>query len=158
MICAKHMLIAKMRLNGRGEHYADVSTWMVQDGEAYVSDTDKTKPYWVKLYQNPELRRTRHDHRKGECDIDKYFEEYKQNTHWTRRGECGYWVSFYRDHSGFYAKNSHGEKGYRAEANGADRTNLRIAIRDMLKTSREDLEDNEFQSFPHRHGVQWDMW
>lgn len=50
------------------------------------------------------------------------------------------------------------EQVYRAKANGKERNYLRKHIREQLKLSFEDVENYDFQSFPHRHGALWDTF
>lgn len=114
-----------------------------------MSDTDKTKPYWVKLLQNPQWRVVHHNHERHPCDLAD--ENHKRNL-WLSR-ECGYSTS--TSARGFYAR-SKSEQVYRDKTNGHARTTLRSQLRTMMKMSREDLEDGDFQSFPHKHQALWD--
>jgi len=118
-----------------------------------VSDTDNTKPFWVRIAQNPELRNEAHDHSRGPCTIDT------QNIQlwWTIKGHaCGYEPKF--SATRIYRGSSKAEQMYRNKANGKDRTALRKIRQKLLKMSREDIENSDVQSFAHRHSALWDAW
>lgn len=118
-----------------------------------MSDTDKTKPFWVQLYQNPQWREERHDHRKGECNlVDPII---PQQCDWAPIG-CCYWASD-EGNQHVWRRNSRIEHIYRNEANGAVRTGLRNLLSEIRKMSREDLEDVTFAKRDHKHGVLWDL-
>lgn len=118
-----------------------------------MSDTDKTKPYRVKLAQNPEWRVEEHDHRNGQCELDSNNIDFW----WKTRRQCGYG---FRDSVSqrSWARPSRVEQAYRDQANGKTRTQLRKDMRNLVKSSREDIEDCEFLSYPHRHSAIWDAW
>jgi hypothetical protein len=117
-----------------------------------MSDTDKTKPIWVQLYQNPQYRVEDHDHRHGECDLDA--NNIVEGYSWHGRG-CNFWASNLGNQH-IWQRCSKAEQCYRDRANGHARTLLRKQLRELMKTSKEDLEDCEYQSFPHRHQALWD--
>lgn len=122
-----------------------------------MSKTDKTHPTWVKVQQqrnNPEVVE-RHDHRNGVCDIDEAFGE--RPFYWQRRGACGYDVSYYGYHGGFYARPAHG-RWYRREYYGRERAKWRKTKHEMRKLSREDIEYYDVESRQHRHSALWEMY
>jgi len=87
-----------------------------------------------------------HDHRKGVCDFDG----------------VQYWCEFNFTREHYYTSGIYGrpksEQVYRAKANGKDRTRWRLAASEMLKMPIEELEDYDFQNFPHRHSALWDAF
>lgn len=121
-------------------------------GEAYVSKTDKTNPLWVKLLQNPEWREERHNHYNGVCDVQPITHDF----HYPHTS-CGYWVSNLGTQHVWVRPREH-EQLYRIEANGKTRNDLRMAMREIMKMTRDDIEDCEFLSYPHRHQALWDAW
>ena len=118
-----------------------------------MSHTDKTQPYWVKLKQNPQDRVEEHDHRKGICDLDP---NDNGSYGWTSQ-YCSYDFSRAAVQTA-YQRCSEVEQLYRKKQNGKARGNLRKNLRDIMKTSRADLEDCDYQSFPHRHQALWDAY
>ena len=121
-----------------------------------MSKTDKTDPTWVKALRkdSPEIREY-HDHRFHPCDIDEVNGD--RVFFWMRRGSCGYNVSYYGWHNGFYARPPRG-RSYRQEHEGRMRAGWRKARQDMLKLSREDIEDYDVKSYQHRHAALWEMY
>lgn len=122
-----------------------------------MSNTYKTKPNWVKI-NNPRTAkevREYHDHTRGVCDIDEAVGE--RPFYWQRRGSCGYDVSYYSYHGGFYARPPHG-RSYRQEFEGAMRAGWRKARQDMLKLDRDAIEDYDVKSYQHRHSALWEMY
>lgn len=116
-----------------------------------MSDTDKTKPTWVQLYQNPEWRVEYHDHVNHECNINpKDVGRYR----WFTRG-CHYWASDLGNQH-VWKRCSKSEQCYRDKANGHARTKLRKDMRNLIKMTRDDIDDCEFLSYPHRHQALWD--
>lgn len=123
-------------------------------GKAIVSDTDKTKPYWVQLNQNPEIRRIRHDHSKGpECLIypirEKYYLTFRLWTDYT----C-----WYTTRKGVTIADTVVHRWTRSEKrkwHNHERMNVRCTMREISKMSFEDIEDSDFQNFPHRHNASW---
>lgn len=124
-----------------------------------MSDTDKTKPLWVKLRQNPKWRVELHYHEKNTCDLLP-FEESSDvlYSYWSRRKgiSCGYWVSK-EGHQHVWGRCSNAEQSYRAEANGKARRQVRHLRREVIKMTREDIYDCEFLSHPHRRSALWDV-
>lgn len=129
-----------------------------------MSDTYKTMPGWVKIFKpkKPSIVKENHDHRHGICDIhlaigDKPF--YWQRRYWrgTGPGYCGYDVSYYGYHGGFYARPPRG-KEIRNLMEGAVRANWRKQRDDMLKLDREDIADYDVQSYQHKHAALWEMY
>lgn len=117
-----------------------------------MSRTDKTNPTWVKLLQNPQWREEQHDHRNGECILKPITKDW----HYPRV-DCGYWVSDLGNQH-VWSRHTKSEQMYRQEANGKARNNLRMDMREIMKMAREDIEDCEFLSYPHRHQALWDTW
>lgn len=122
-----------------------------------MSDTYKTKPNWVKINNPKSSKEVReyHDHRKGVCTIEEAVG--KRPFYWQRRNSCGYDVSFYGYHGGFYARPP-GGRFYSRAHEGAMRAAFRKAKDEMLKLSREDLEDYDVKSYQHRHSALWEMY
>jgi hypothetical protein len=77
-----------------------------------MSRTYKTDPSWVKVMRknSPEIKES-HDHRFGPCDLDDMS---GSEVFWWQRpdGYCGYDVSYYGYHGGFYSR-PHRGRGYR---------------------------------------------
>lgn len=123
-----------------------------------MSNTYKTKPSWVKI-NKPESSKEveeRHDHRHGICDIDKAVGKYP--FYWQRRdGYCGYSVSYYSYHGGFYSRPPRG-RSYRQEHEGRMRAGWRKARQDMLKLNSDDIEDYDVKNYQHRHSALWEMY
>jgi len=117
-----------------------------------VSRTDKTNPLWVKLLQNPEWREEHHNHRNRDCDLGPMTKDW----HYPHN-HCDYWISDLGNQH-VWIRSSRSEQAYREEANGKARNDLRMAMRDIEKMSREDVEDCEFLSYQHRHQARWDAW
>lgn len=125
-----------------------------------MSKTYKTDPAWVKALRkdSPEIREY-HDHTRHECDIDEFdeFDEKDRVFYWQRRGSCGYDVSYYGWHNGFYPRCSCGQF-YRRAKEGKMRAAWRKAKHEMLKLNREDLEDYDVKTYQHRHSALWEMY
>lgn len=121
-----------------------------------MSKTDKTNPSWVKALRkdSPEITEY-HDHSQHACDIDDVKGD--RVFYWNRRGSCGYNVSYYGWHNGFYPRPPRG-RSYRQEHEGRMRAALRKAKHDMLKLSRDDIEDYDIKSYQHRHSALWEMY
>ncbi len=122
-----------------------------------MSKTDKTDPTWVKALRkdSPEISEW-HDHRFGPCDIEEI--DGHRVFFWQRRNKnCGYSVSYYGWHNGFYARPP-SSRYYRREKEGKMRAGWRKARQDMLKLSGEDLEDYDVKSYQHRHSALWEMY
>lgn len=123
-----------------------------------MSDTYKTKPNWVKI-NNPRTAKEvkeHHDHRHGICDIHDAIGE--RPFWWQRRdGYCGYDVSYYSYHGGFYARPPHG-KEYRRLFEGRMRAGWRKAKHEMLKLDFDGIEDYDVKSYQHRHCALWEMY
>lgn len=122
-----------------------------------MSKTYKTHPTWVKI-NNPKSSREvseYHDHRYHDCDIDEAVGD--QPFYWQRRGSCGYTVSYYSYHGGFYARPPRG-RSYRQEHEGRMRAGWRKARQDMLKLNSDDIEDYDVKSYQHRHSALWEMY
>lgn len=49
------------------------------------------------------------------------------------------------------------KRAYINEAKGSERGKERILKQELLKMTREDIEDSDVQSFQHRHSVLWDI-
>lgn len=122
-----------------------------------MSNTYKTKPNWVKINKPQSSRevRERHDHRHGECDIDKI--EKERPFWWQNGNSCGYDVSYYSYHGGFYSRPPHG-KEIRRLMEGEFRARWRAQRDEMLKLSREDIEDFDVKTYQHRHSALWEMF
>lgn len=118
-----------------------------------MSRTFKTDPTWVKLRRDHKARREVHFHENGECDFDEYI---KRECSWWPR-HCGYTVSYYGWHDGFFARPPRG-RSYRQEHEGRMRAGLRKAKHEILKLSREDMEDYDIKSYQHRHSALWEMY
>ena len=117
-----------------------------------MSKTDNTNPTWIKLLQNPEWREEVHDHRDGICDIELV----KKCFEYPRYG-CGYGASDLGNQH-VWCRSRRYEQIYRKESNGKARNNLRMDMQELRKMTREDIEDCEFLSYPHRHQALWDAW
>ena len=124
-----------------------------------MSDTDKTKPYWVQLRQNPQLARERHDHRNSVCDLD-----YEDN-------ECYGWSGFHSHcrivtkarwpySYSFYGRGSRFGwfHAFVAECNGSARAKLRMARHEIRKMAIEDVTDYDIENPRHRHNAIWENW
>lgn len=123
-----------------------------------MSDTDKTKPYWVKLKQNPQWRRERHDHRDGICDLDYNDTNCYGWSDW--HGHCRIVTKTkWPDSNRFYKNTRFGWfHSYIDEYNGGARAKLRMARREMLKMDMENLIDYDAENPRHRHNAIWENW
>lgn len=125
-----------------------------------MSDTDKTKPYWVKLWQNPELRREVHYHEKGLCDLslddilDRTSGFSYRFRHCYYDDPYGYCESVKRIYVQHRARSR--KRGYVDEWNGHERARWRSTMHELRKMSLEDVKDSDFQNFAHRHSALWD--
>ncbi len=124
-----------------------------------MSRTYKTDPSWVKIShkRKPSVVKEYHDHRNGECDIRQVAN--KSPFWWQKvsRQSCGYDVSYYGYHGGFYSRPP-GSKAYRREHQGRTRAALRKTKHDLVKLSREDIEDYDIESHQHRHSALWELY
>jgi hypothetical protein len=121
-----------------------------------MSKTYKTDPAWVKLRRNTRGRIEKHNHEDGTCNFDEWVNNPgKTFSYWPRK--CGYTVSYYGWHGGFFARPPHGRE-YRRLFEGSIRTGWRKARQDMLKLSREDIEDYDVKSYQHRHSALWELY
>jgi hypothetical protein len=118
-----------------------------------MSRTDKTRPYWVKLLDESSARMEQHYHEDGTCNFDEAVKDL-QNV-WPRK--CGYTVSYYGWNSGFFSRGP--ASWLKAEVrirHGAARAKLRKDVHDMLKLSREEMEDYDIVNPRPRNGALWD--
>lgn len=118
-----------------------------------MSDTDKTKPYWIQALQNSKDREEVHVHYNGVCELEEpnisdlkfsYRRVHCQwKVNWSYRRFCGRrgWFHSYVD-----------------EQNGSQRAKVRMLRREVIKMDRDDIEDIDFQNFPHRHSAIWDSF
>jgi hypothetical protein len=124
-----------------------------------MSNTYKTKPSWVKI-NHPESAKTvreHHDHRFGPCDIDKITDKTRP-FYWQRwEARCGYDVSYYGYHGGFYSRPPRA-KHIRNYYEGGNRAAWRKTSHDLRKLSREDVEDYDVKSYQNRHSALWGVW
>jgi len=127
---------------------------MVQVGEAHVSDTDATKPAQVKLWQNPQFRRARHDHRNRDCDLrEEDILDEASRTRCYYSHSYGYIESLKRIYPSHRVPNRlHGD---RDKYNGHERTRWRNASHEMRKLDPADREDIDFLNNQHRHSLDW---
>lgn len=128
-----------------------------------MSKTYKTDPSWVKALRKDSTEiKEYHDHTKKDedgniiCDIDSV--EKPDVFYWQRvNASCGYTVSYYGWHNGFYGRGS--ASWLKSEVklrHGAARANLRKDAKAMLKSFREDIEDYDIINPRHRNGALWD--
>lgn len=118
-----------------------------------MSKTDKTRPGWVQM-TDPENRgwlEESHDHRHGECDIHE-----ADPTTWRGKTSCTLWPSGIAYHSGIYPAATKVIAYYRWKALRHERTEWRRVARDLVKSSREEIYDNEHSATQHRRGAKWD--
>jgi hypothetical protein len=124
-----------------------------------MSDTYKTKPDWVKI-NKPESAKAvseHHDHRFGPCDIDEITDKTRP-FYWQRwDARCGYTVSYYGYHGGFFARPPRG-KEIRKTMEGMTRAAWRKAKHDLLKLDSDGIEDYDVKSYQHRHSALWEMY
>lgn len=122
-----------------------------------MSKTDKTHPHWVKLAQNPQWRVEDHNHRKGVCDIDNF--NPKTNNYLSyRRAHCYFWFKKGIRKSIWPREGSWGVKMYTSKHIKSDRNEMRMQIRDWVKSNREDVYDSEFGNYQTRHRAIWEAW
>jgi hypothetical protein len=120
-----------------------------------MSKTDKTQPVWVKA-NDPQQHIEYHDHRHGICDIEEYDpKKHRYITYWFNhchrdlpRGRFFY-MSYPRGKSA---------QAYRAKDLGRERGELRRKIRDWMKSSLEDIYDDEYGTNQHRHNALWEAF
>lgn len=120
-----------------------------------MSKTDNTQPYWVKLAQNPQERVEYHDHCSRVCDIEDYPWKMQRSLYDWRLQHCyykikvnEYWIFNGRPHV----------KNYRPYHVKHERAEIRLKIRDLIKMSFEDIYDDEFGNYQHRHSALWEAW
>lgn len=129
-----------------------------------MSRTDKTRPYWVQMLDsdNRGWKAEHHDHRTRSCDIHIAYKTMRnrRNTWWFigQRTCCTLWPSTIAAHSGIYARSSAVVKMYRAKDLGKVRGRERAMIRELLKTSREDMIDYDYMPSQHRHNALWEAY
>lgn len=122
-----------------------------------MSKTYKTHPSWVKINHPRSSKEVKehHDHRRGICDIAEATGD--RPFYWQRWDSCGYAISYYGYHGGFYARPRRG-RSYRQEHEGRMRAGWRKARQDMLKLTFDDIEDYDVISYQHRHAALWEMY
>lgn len=121
-----------------------------------MSRTYKTDPPWVKAIRKDCVAISeRHDHRFGSCDIDEAFGS--STFFWQRWGSCGYAASYYGWNDGVYFR-PHRAKFLRKSFEHSSRASWRMARDEMLKLSKKDLEDFDFQNYQHRHSALWETY
>jgi hypothetical protein len=121
-----------------------------------MSKTYKTNPSWVKLRRKSSVRQERHNHVNNECNITLPTAGDRQIPFWGRN-DCYYTVNYYGYNNGFYGRGR--GSWVRAEIrlrHGADRARLRRDSHEMLKLSREDIQDYDVVNPRPRNGVLWD--
>lgn len=114
-----------------------------------MSKTDKTRPYWVRLFDQPQNYLEAHDHVNGVCDLpDRPAADSSSNTWWGSwlRHECGYTWSAAFCYSGEGQCGCRLCTGYhtRREERRRDRHDARRKANDWLKEFRSqkfDLQD-----------------
>lgn len=121
-----------------------------------MSKTFKTRPSWVKLQEPSDVRKERHNHTKGECDL-----ALPTASNWRvpfRGGYyCYYTVNWYGYNNGFYGRGA--ARWLKAETrlrHGAARARLRRDKHEMLKLDREDMLDFDIVNPHDRHSATWD--
>ena|SRR5215211_7696615 len=120
-----------------------------------MSRTDKTNPYWVKLEQEPSSRVEHHDHRRGVCDIDEYDPKHNQYiSYW--HNHCHYKLRYVNMYWFFNVKP--GVKHIRPYHVRTERAKMRNKLADWKKSTLEDIYDDEFGNYQHRHSAQWEAW
>lgn len=121
-----------------------------------MSKTDKTDPYWVKGNDPTQRARTEyHDHSTGDCDIA---DAKGREVFWySRSGNCGYNIPYYRWNDGFYS-NAVGRwaKAEKKIREGSARTKLARDRHELVKLSRDEIENYDVINPRHRHGVLWE--
>lgn len=125
-----------------------------------MSKTYKTNPSWVKI-NNPRTSSEVievHDHTKTDCDIEKAHGS-KRPFYWQDRyRSCGYTVSYYGYHGGFYPRPAKRSKYFRKMHEGIIRAGWRKAKHDLLKLDQDGVYDYDVRSYQHRHSALWDMF
>ncbi len=122
-----------------------------------MSKTYKTHPNWVKI-NNPKTSKEvteHHDHRHGICDIDTA--KGPDVFWWFFKRNCGYDVSYYGYHGGFYARPRRG-RSYRQEFEGRIRADWRKQKHDLLKLDRDGIDDYDVKTYQHRHSALWELY
>jgi hypothetical protein len=118
-----------------------------------MSKTYKTRPVWVKLRKECPERIEYHDHLDGICNLEDWVAN--QTTSWWPR-KCGYTVSYYGWNNGFFARGA--ARWLKSEVriyHGSVRAGLRKDKHNLLKLSREDIEDYDVINPRARNGAQW---
>jgi hypothetical protein len=122
-----------------------------------MSDTDKTRPYWVRVRDDLENTIEHHDHSAGDCDYQEWLENPKRRRYWNWFNTCGRSFSSNTDY--YYGQSV--PKWY------VDHTwnnPERVRVRDVLNKAKQwynggdDLEDFDFPNEQHRHRSSWYWW
>jgi hypothetical protein len=123
-----------------------------------MSKTYKTSPCWVKV-KDPRFKKSvseYHDHSHGVCDIDEAVGD--SPFYWQRsNGYCGYTTNYYTWNDGFYPRPI-SSRTYRKKFESRMRCSWRQAKHDMLKLSRDAIEDYDVKSHQHRHSALWETY
>lgn len=121
-----------------------------------MSKTYKTDPTWVKLRNDHKARTEFHNHENGVCNFTEWLNSKETFYPYSRR-QCGYTVSYYGYHGGFYPR-PESSKVYTKKYYGRERAKWRKAKHDMRKLSIEDIEDYDVESRQHHHSALWEMY
>lgn len=121
-----------------------------------MSKTYKTDPTWVKLRRPSWVREEFHNHEDGVCNFDEWFNSEMTFYPWRFRA-CGYTVSYYGYHGGFYSRPRR-NKWHMRYNEGQARAKWRKQRHDMLKLDREGVEDYDVKSYRHRHSALWEVY
>lgn len=120
-----------------------------------MSRTYKTDPYWVKIKKS-KIAKEYHDHSLGECDFDP--NPGRKCFYWKTKNNCGYTISYYAYHGGFWARGYASWLHSEIKAdNGSARTELRKDVTEMKKLSFDDIKDYDVVNPRHRHSAIWNM-
>jgi hypothetical protein len=121
-----------------------------------MSKTYKTDPIWVKLRRKSPARVEFHNHENGICNFTEWYTSEMTFYPYSQKA-CGYTVSYYGYHGGFYAR-PRMNQGYRLAHEGRMRAGWRKAKHDMMKLDRDGIEDYDVKSYQHRHAALWEMY
>ena len=123
-----------------------------------MSKSDNTQPYWVRINFDTEDRIEVHNHEHGVCDLNNYdpkkhhfISYWHQHCHYRLNRVVGYWGNRGGLPGGAAAP-------YRQEKVRHERASWRNKAADLKKMSLEDIYDDEFGNYQHRHSALWEAW
>lgn len=120
-----------------------------------MSDTDKTRPFWVQMHDpyNKGWREEAHNHANGICDIETSDPRFP----WRNRWHCNFWPSAKANHSGIWGRPTRTLRCYVREETRRERVAWRNLRNRMIKGEWEAAEESPL-TYNHRHSALWDAY